>query len=176
MELLQCLSDSSFLTGDDEDDIVDGVHMIRFAMSKKRGFSYLLKLRDEQAECVLFYIQKVRNQTISQYQRQRVHSFTFCCSCQWLDAHPLHLLRQRAISLLVKLSAESQQFPPCLFLREVDLGPVRDPDKMGGFADVFRGSFQGGKVAVKRLRISTDFDRLSFYPVRRGSSLSKISP
>jgi hypothetical protein len=71
-----------------------------------------------------------------------------------------------AISLLVKLSSESQQFPPSLFIPEVDLGGIRDPEKIGGFADVFRGTLRGQEVAVKRLRVSSDLDMSSLYPVR----------
>lgn len=79
----------------------------------------------------------------------------FIEAMQWLDlphtsSHPL---RRSAIYLLIKLAAESNEFPPSLFVHGVDIGPVRDPCASGGFADIFRGYYNTTAVAVKRLRI-----------------------
>jgi hypothetical protein len=62
-------------------------------------------------------------------------------------------VRRKAVSLLVKLSAESGIIPRDLFIQVVDIGEDRGPWEAGGFADVFRGTYNGQKVAVKRLRI-----------------------
>jgi hypothetical protein len=82
-----------------------------------------------------------------------------------LDVNPSHELRQKIISLLVKLAAVSQELPPSLFLEGVDLCGVRDPILMGGFADVFRGRYQEHEVAIKRLRVTSSADKAVIYPV-----------
>jgi hypothetical protein len=53
----------------------------------------------------------------------------------------------------VKLSANTNILPSSLFVRGVDLGPVRDPSYAGGFADIYRGQYAGFEVAVKKLRV-----------------------
>ena len=54
----------------------------------------------------------------------------------------------------MKLAAESNELPPSLNIYGVDIGTERDPCAMGGFADIFRGTYDGREVAVKRLRMS----------------------
>ncbi|KDQ56034.1 hypothetical protein JAAARDRAFT_132976 [Jaapia argillacea MUCL 33604] len=70
------------------------------------------------------------------------------------------MARWKAIHrLVVKLSEKSYKIPPQLFLRGVHVNGGNDPYSAGGyiggggFADVYRGSFQGKEVAVKRLRV-----------------------
>jgi hypothetical protein len=75
---------------------------------------------------------------------------------QWLDngSSLKHPLRRAVIYILVKLAAESGEYPPSLFITGVDVGSNRDPVATGGLADIFRGTYQGQDVAVKRLRMS----------------------
>jgi hypothetical protein len=71
---------------------------------------------------------------------------------QWLTAATSsHPFWRRALYLLLKLSSESRQLPKSLFIDGVDIGSSRDPVCRGGFADIFRGTFQGRTVAIKRL-------------------------
>jgi hypothetical protein len=53
----------------------------------------------------------------------------------------------------VKLCIASGIMPKYLFIHGVDIGDERDPWAAGGFADVFKGTYEGRQVAVKRLRI-----------------------
>jgi hypothetical protein len=71
---------------------------------------------------------------------------------QWLTAATSsHPFWRRALYLLLKLSSSSRQLPKSLFIYDVDIGSSRDPVYKGGFADIFRGTFQGRAIAVKRL-------------------------
>jgi hypothetical protein len=70
-----------------------------------------------------------------------------------------------AIYLLIKLASNSGELPPSLFLSGVEIA-TRDPDAVGGFADIFRGTYQGVAVAIKRLRLSTA-GRDDIHKVRR---------
>jgi hypothetical protein len=73
---------------------------------------------------------------------------------KWLDKSPPgHHLRRPAIYLIARLSVASGALPASLFVHGVDIGPVRDPVQTGGFADIYRGKYQGKFVAVKRPRI-----------------------
>jgi hypothetical protein len=56
--------------------------------------------------------------------------------------------------MLVKLAASSGNLPSSLFLRGLNIGPSRDPLFAGGFSDIFKGTYQGQKVAVKRPRVT----------------------
>jgi hypothetical protein len=69
-----------------------------------------------------------------------------------------------AISVLVKLAAESNELPSSLFIHGVNAGESRDACRVGGFADVFRATYQGRSVAVKRLRIM-ESDKGDMHPV-----------
>jgi hypothetical protein len=78
----------------------------------------------------------------------------FADDIQWLDlSDPEHPGRRRLLYLLIKLAAASEHLPSSMFLNGVDLGDVRDPWTTGGFADIFRGTFQGQRVVGKRLRL-----------------------
>jgi serine/threonine protein kinase len=66
--------------------------------------------------------------------------------------------------MLVKLSIASGILPMDLFIQGVSIGEDRDPWTSGGFADVFRGTFRGQQVAVKRLRIQNE-DKKTVNPV-----------
>jgi hypothetical protein len=68
--------------------------------------------------------------------------------------HDIDLYR-RGLAYLVKLAALSGELPPSLFLYGVDISNARDPTNLGGFADIFRGTYRGAPVAVKRLRLFT---------------------
>lgn len=59
--------------------------------------------------------------------------------------------RQNAYKFLVKLSENCGILPPTLSVTGItDCG--REPVNGGGFADIFRASFRGEEVALKRLR------------------------
>jgi hypothetical protein len=74
---------------------------------------------------------------------------------QWLElAPPTHPFRQRALCLLVKLSATSGELPRSLFVDDVHISDSRDPIFHGGCADIFRGTRRGLLVAVKRPRVT----------------------
>jgi hypothetical protein len=66
--------------------------------------------------------------------------------------------------MLLKLSTTSGILPRDVFIQGVDIGPDRDPWTSGGFADVFRGTYDGQQVAVKRLRIMNE-DKEAMNPV-----------
>ncbi|KDQ51595.1 hypothetical protein JAAARDRAFT_199049 [Jaapia argillacea MUCL 33604] len=64
-------------------------------------------------------------------------------------------MRRRGIRLLISLSKASEELPPSLFIPkpEVDRRPGRDADGVGGYADIFKGSYLGRLTAFKRLRV-----------------------
>jgi hypothetical protein len=53
---------------------------------------------------------------------------------------------------MVRLAAASLRLPRSLYIRDIDLGPVRDVVSMGGHADIFKAQYRGHPVALKRLR------------------------
>jgi hypothetical protein len=57
------------------------------------------------------------------------------------------------IYLLVKLAAMNQQLPSSIYIYDVLCisGPFH-----GGFADIYKGIFQGTLVAIKQLRYNQD--------------------
>jgi hypothetical protein len=57
---------------------------------------------------------------------------------------------------LIKLAADSEQLPRSLDIYDVDLGGVRDYVRVGGMADIYRGTYRGRPVAVKKLRLLSD--------------------
>jgi hypothetical protein len=78
---------------------------------------------------------------------------------QWLDqpsaggAEAEAARRGVIVYDLVELSKISGRFPSSLYTYGVKIGPVRDPSRLGGFADVFEGVCDGRAVALKRLRM-----------------------
>ncbi|TCD63446.1 hypothetical protein EIP91_005387 [Steccherinum ochraceum] len=54
--------------------------------------------------------------------------------------------------LLVRLCLDTSILPPSLFLTGIKCEDA-DPVGMGGYADIFRGTYGAGKVAMKRLRV-----------------------
>ena len=62
-------------------------------------------------------------------------------------------VRDRIRRLVVRISQEMREFPSGMFLHDVYLTPDgSQPIAGGGFSDVHLGHYQGGKVAIKRLR------------------------
>jgi hypothetical protein len=73
---------------------------------------------------------------------------------QWLDhSPPDSVLRRAAIYLLVKLAHASELFPTSLF---VDVLPESLPSSGGGSSFIFRGTWNGQLVVVKRPKILDD--------------------
>jgi hypothetical protein len=94
-------------------------------------------------------------------------SVSFLTCVQWISARVVRdsdVLRLKVVSMLLKLSIASGILPKDLFIQGVNIGEDRDPWTSGGFADVFRGTFCGQQVAVKRLRIQNE-DKKTVNPV-----------
>lgn len=70
-----------------------------------------------------------------------------CPSCKDRPNATIYPLRR----LLMCLSRKIDTLPQALFLDGVDC-KERDPVFLGGYADIFLASYQGQKVALKRLR------------------------
>jgi hypothetical protein len=51
------------------------------------------------------------------------------------------------------MAAANQALPEQLFLDGVVFDDVQNPWRSGGFADIFKGTFQGIKVVGKRIRV-----------------------
>ena len=66
--------------------------------------------------------------------------------------HPLFQRRSDARRLLVMVAECSNELPESLYLRDVKYTTSGGADRMGGFSDVYRGSWNHGDVCVKRLR------------------------
>jgi serine/threonine protein kinase len=65
-----------------------------------------------------------------------------------------HPLRQSMIHRLLSLSSEdNEKIPSALFIRSVLMKNDDAPVAGGSFADVFRGTYLGQDVAVKRFRV-----------------------
>jgi hypothetical protein len=72
---------------------------------------------------------------------------------QWLDAHPQHISRLRIIRLLVAIAHASRELPQTLFLTGVNISS-RDPTIAGSSSDIFFGTYNQQKIALKRLRLT----------------------
>jgi hypothetical protein len=65
-----------------------------------------------------------------------------------------------------KIAAHTGSFPDGLYLKDVVLNPSEH--KIGGYADIFQGSFKGRTVAIKRLRtyVALGDDKITCHKVR----------
>lgn len=107
----------------------------------------VLQLSGEEAQIVIDAIQAVCAALSPLQNAQADHDN------QTLDELQLnHDFYRHALYLLVKLSANTNSLPTSLFVRGVDIGKTRDPTNTGGFADIYRGRYEGFEVAVKKLR------------------------
>jgi hypothetical protein len=62
-----------------------------------------------------------------------------CCATQWLNENPDEPDKQRRASrLMVRISNKCGEFPPSMMLVDVKL--QGQPLKIGGFAEVFKGT------------------------------------
>jgi hypothetical protein len=108
----------------------------------------VIQLCGEQARRMVQILQDVSNPFIPRSQRALIDLR------QWLDSAPqAHRFRQGAICLLVKLAATSGELPGSLFKDGIRIENSRDPTFSGGCADIFRGTFEGQVVALKRPRV-----------------------
>ena len=66
--------------------------------------------------------------------------------------------------LLVRLSKAAGVLPTSIFLEDVEChGTDRDTIAGGGFADIFRATYRGQKVALKRLRVFSSQEAVGSY-------------
>jgi hypothetical protein len=65
--------------------------------------------------------------------------------------------------ILLKLARESDILPPSLFITGLHIPRIDRAVCLGGFADIYLGSFKGEAVAVKRLRVTDE--QISMNPV-----------
>jgi hypothetical protein len=95
-----------------------------------------------------------------------------CPRYQWIKCSQLchdsrHEQHIPAIFRLIRKIAErTGVFPDGIYLRDVELDPYEY--KIGGYADVFQGLFEGRTVAIKRLRmyVASSDDKVACHNVR----------
>ncbi|TFK43199.1 hypothetical protein BDQ12DRAFT_168524 [Crucibulum laeve] len=68
-------------------------------------------------------------------------------------------LQRIALRLMMKMCEMYNLLPSSLFIEGVELRE-RDPIDGGGFADIYRGSYRGKDVALKRIRIFQDRQKI----------------
>jgi hypothetical protein len=119
----------------------------RLATELRTWSEDIRKLRDEQAACMVQAVQDVRTIPSIRCSYQEITR-----AMQWLDIAPRsHPFRSAALCLVVKIAASSEKLPSSLFLPDVKL-ESRDSFFGGGFADIYRGMYEGHKVAIKKPR------------------------
>jgi hypothetical protein len=70
---------------------------------------------------------------------------------QWLDAASrTHPFRRAAVALLIRIATSSGRLPPSLRLQHIECEPG-EPAIGRDFSTIHHGTYQGKKVAVKRL-------------------------
>jgi hypothetical protein len=117
----------------------------RLATELRTWSDDLRKLRDEQAGCVVQVFQHV-----SMTSSVRCSCQEMTRAVQWLDIAPRsHPFRSAALCLIVKIAASTGKLPSSLFVHGVKL-ESRDAFFRGGFADIYRGVYEGEKVAIKK--------------------------
>jgi hypothetical protein len=84
------------------------------------------------------------------------------------------------IYVMIRLAASSKRFPSSLYVHDVDIGQVRDPTRLGGYADIFEAGHRGRPVALKRLRalttLTSDLHKASYAkPSRDSHPLTLVS-
>lgn len=128
----------------------------------------VLQLSGEEAQIVIDAIQAVWSCPL--YLRDVQADY----NDQTLDELQLNYdFYRHALYLLVKLSANTNSLPTSLFVHGVDIGKTRDPTNTGGFADIYRGRYEGFEVAVKKLRFF-DEQRDTIHKVLSTMSLGPI--
>jgi hypothetical protein len=86
---------------------------------------------------------------------------------QWLPRNRQDSLWKPALQLLRGLCHDSGCLPSALYVSGVDFDSGRDPIACGAYTDVYRGFYNKGDVAVKRVRIAGGpTDREIFSKVR----------
>jgi hypothetical protein len=65
-------------------------------------------------------------------------------------------LRQGARRIVLKLAKDADVLPESLFIKGLHIPRIDRAVCLGGFADIYLGSYQNQAVAVKRLRVSDE--------------------
>lgn len=86
---------------------------------------------------------------------------------------PVLLLRRKCLDTLRMICGQRALLPRSVKITP-DYNRFDDPQYRGGYADVWKGEYQGRKVAVKVLRmyVSSDLDKITSVCFRLGSSES----
>jgi hypothetical protein len=86
--------------------------------------------------------------------------------------------RRTILYVMIKLAAASRRFPSSIYVRDIDVGQVRDPTRFGGYADIFEARHRGRPVALKRLRALTtresDLHKVRQTKLSRDSRLTSL--
>jgi hypothetical protein len=91
-----------------------------------------------------------------------------------LDTYPSHDLRAPAIKLLSNVSDDCKDIPSDLKLRNVEYDKRKRPT-MGGFGDVYKGTYAGRPVAVKLIRPDNESDMPKTTKVEMARFLANVA-
>lgn len=118
---------------------------------QSRELAQILSLRGEEAIDILDSLQFVSEVPVL----SAIASSFIRRTWQWLDANLYHEGRRRVIKALTDIAVASNELPSSLFIKDVVMESTH-PANFGAYADVFRGSLHGQKVALKRLRLNDE--------------------
>ena len=147
---LSCLDDPKIRMALDEDD-TDIARLLKSVIESDADKKATLRLKGADAEHFLNLMYRVHVISLT------LSTNLFICSLQVLDKYPSdfdgnnELCRQKAHRLAVRLSVECGILPQSLVINGVE-DCSKDNISGGGFADVFRATYDGKAVALKRLR------------------------
>ena len=133
--------------------------LFKVILSSSLETGRVLDLRGTDAEMFMDAIQLVRTPPTQLTQRRLTND-----TCQFVFDHPHFDNPTELNGLLVKLSKQSTGLPDSLFISGVAI--VKELNSHGGtFGDIYRSTYQGKYVALKRLRLFQNSDRARIYRV-----------